>query len=131
MKILKSVIAAFVITTILFACKKDSDNTGSAVEGTYSGKYGYGVDNPSYAFKFRINSGGSFQELSTTTGNPTGQGTWQLNGSVLTATYTMLFSPYSVYSISASYNSSTKKLAGSWGYDNNPNDGGKIDMTKQ
>ena len=76
MKILKSVIAAFVITTILFACKKDSDTTGSSIEGTYSGKYGYGVDNPSYAFKFRINSGGSFQELSTTTGNPTGQGSW-------------------------------------------------------
>lgn len=130
MRILKSVIIALVVATTIIACKKDSDKKADSVEGTYSGKYGYGTATPIYNFKFRVNAGGSFQELSTNTGNPTGQGTWQLNGSLLTATYTML-STGNVYSVSATYNSSTHKLTGSWGYDNNPADGGKIDMTKQ
>jgi len=124
---------ALVFATGFVACNKDSDDkvASAPVEGTYVGKYGFGNDNPDLDFKFTISPGGVFQEISTTTGNAKGQGTWTLNGNTLTATYTMLFSPYNKYSVSGTYDATTKKMTGTWGYDNNPSDGGKMDMAKQ
>jgi hypothetical protein len=43
----------------------------------------------------------------------------------------MLFSPFNKYSVSGTYDPATKKMTGTWGYDNNPSDGGKMDMAKQ
>ncbi|HET6768710.1 MAG TPA: hypothetical protein VFH08_14960, partial [Chitinophagaceae bacterium] len=86
---------------------------------------------PDLDFKFKVSPGGIFQEISTSTGNVKGQGTWTLNGNTLTATYTMLFSPFNKYSVSGTYDPATKKITGTWGYDNNPSDGGKMEMAKQ
>jgi len=131
MKILKIALFALLFTTAFIACKKDNDHASAPVEGLFVGKYGFGNESPDTEYKLNVKPGGVFQEIGVNSGAPTGQGNWQFNGNTLTATYTMLFSPYNKYSVSATFNSSTGKLVGTWGYDNNPSDGGKIDMTKQ
>ncbi|HET9746556.1 MAG TPA: hypothetical protein VFP97_12635 [Chitinophagaceae bacterium] len=134
MKKVKMALIALLIASGFAACNKDSDDAAavsSPVEGTYSGKYGFGNDAPDQDFKFKVSPGGVFQEISISSGNTTGQGTWTVNGNTLTATYTMLFSPYNKYSVSGNYEPATQKMTGTWGYDNNPADGGKIEMNKQ
>ena len=134
MKILTTAIIALCISAAFISCKKDHDqstNSNPAIQGIYSGKFGYGNDTPAEEFKFAIKANNVFQELSVNNGNPTGQGTYTLNGNSFTATYNMLFSPFNQYSVSGTFNPSTGKITGTWGYDNNPSDGGKIDMTKQ
>ena len=133
MKKVKLAILALAMTTGFVACNKDSDDEviSSPVEGTYVGKYGFGNDAPDLDFIFKVSPGGVFEEISASTGNAKGQGTWSVNGNTLTATYTMLFSPFSKYSVSGTYDPATKKMTGTWGYDNNPSDGGMMDMAKQ
>lgn len=132
MKKVKMAILALAIATGFVACNKDSDDvTPSPVEGTYVGKYGFGNDTPDLDFIFKVSPGGIFQEISASTGNVKGQGTWSVNGNTLTATYTMLFSPYNKYSVSGTYDPATQKMTGTWGYDNNVTDGGKMEMAKQ
>jgi hypothetical protein len=133
MKKVKLALIALVIATGFVACNKDSDDEviSFPVEGTYAGKYGFGADAPDLDFKFKVSPGGIFQEIGASSGDVTGQGTWTLNGNALSATYTMLFSPFNKYSVSGTYDPATKKMTGTWGYDNNPSDGGKMDMAKQ
>ena len=133
MKKVKMALIALVFATGFVACNKDSDEDviNAPVEGTYVGKYGFGNDTPDLDFIFKVSPNGIFQEISATSGNVKGQGTWNVNGNTLTATYTMLFSPYSKYSVSGTYDPATQKMTGTWGYDNNVSDGGKMDMAKQ
>lgn len=132
MKKVKMAILALAMATGFVACNKDSDEvTSSHVEGTYVGKYGFGNDAPDLDFIFKVSPNGVFQEISASTGNVKGQGTWSVNGNTLTAMYTMLFSPYSKYSVSGTYDPATQKMTGTWGYDNNATDGGKMEMAKQ
>ena len=114
------------------SCKKDDVEKPAAlaVEGAYFGKYGFGNDAPSEDQKYNIKAGGVFQEIGTNSGTVVGEGTWQMNGNVLTATYTIVWAPFSKYSISATFDPATGKLTGTWGNDNNVSDGGKIDMVK-
>lgn len=115
------------------SCKKDKVDQPAtvAVEGMYSGKYGFGNDAPDTDQKYNIKAGGVFQEIGTNSGTVVGEGTWQMNGNTLTATYTIVWAPYSKYSVSATFDQATGKLTGTWGNDNNSSDGGKIDMQKQ
>lgn len=132
MKKVKMALIALVFATGFVACNKDSDDVApSPVEGTYVGKYGFGNDTPDLDFIFNVSPSGIFQEISATTGNVKGQGTWTVNGNTLSATYTMLFTPYSKYSVTGTYDPATQKMTGTWGYDNNASDGGKMDMAKQ
>ena len=133
MKKVKMALIALLFATGFVACNKDSndDVVPAPVEGTYVGKYGFGTDNPDLDYKFKVSPGGVFQEISITSGNATGQGTWSVNGNTLTATYTMLFSPFNKYSVSGTYDPATQKMTGTWGYDTSATDGGKMDMAKQ
>lgn len=134
MKILKLALIALVFTSTFAACKKDHDQSTQSnptMQGVYAGKFGYGVDTPDEDFKFAIKANGVFQELSVNNGNATGQGTYTMNGNSFTATYNMLWAPYNKYSVAGTFNPSTGKIVGTWGYDNSTTDGGKIDMAKQ
>jgi hypothetical protein len=134
MKILKLALIALVFTSTFAACKKDHDKSTQSnptMQGVYAGKFGYGVDTPDEDFKFAIKANGVFQELSVNNGNATGQGTYTMNGNSFTATYNMLWAPYNKYSVAGTFNPSTGKIVGTWGYDNSTTDGGKIDMAKQ
>jgi hypothetical protein len=132
-KFLRLVTIMLLATFTFVSCKKDNDvkPVAFSVEGMYSGKSGFGNDLPSEDQKYNIKAGGVFQEIGTNSGSVVGQGTWQMNGNTLTATYSIVWSPFSTYSISASFDPVTGKLTGTWGYDNNASDGGKIDMTRQ
>jgi hypothetical protein len=130
----KSIAMVLLAAFTFISCKKDNDippPATVAIEGLYAGKYGFDNEVPDNDQKYKIKAGGVFQEISIHNGSVVGQGSWLLNGSTLTATYTMVFSPYDKYSISATFNASTNKLTGTWGSDNNPTDGGKIEMIKQ
>ena len=126
------------MTIMLFAgltfvsCNKDNDVKPPvlSVEGFYAGKYGFGNDTPDTEQKYNIKAGGVFQEIGVNSGNVVGEGVWQMNGNTLTATYTIVWSPYNKYSVSATFDPATGKLTGTWGSDNNATDGGKIEMTK-
>lgn len=135
MKIFKTLVLAIMLGATFVSCSKDDDsatqtqNTG--IEGKYVGKYGFDSETPSEDFILNIKSGGVFQEIGTNSGNPTGQGTWQLNGNKLTADYKMLFAPYNEYRVSLTYDATSKKLTGTWGFDGSYTDGGKMEVKKQ
>lgn len=115
------------------SCNKDDDNVEkpATAEGLYSGKYGFGNDVPDNDYKLNFKAGGVLQEIGISSGSVTGQGTWQMNGNTITGKYTMLFSPFNVYSVSGTFDAATKKITGTWGYDNSATDGGKMEMTRQ
>ena len=128
---MKSFVVAALIVFSFASCKKDKDVPASvSVEGMYAGKYGFDNDAPDTDQKYNIKPGGVFQEIGVNSGAVVGEGTWQINGNNFTATYTIVWSPFNVYSVSATFDPATGKLTGTWGYDNSPTDGGKIDMTK-
>ena len=133
--VFKSMAMLMLVAFTFVSCKKNKDTVTPpatvAVEGSYTGKYGFGNDIPDTDQKYKIKAGGVFQEIGVNSGTVIGEGTWQMNGNTLTAKYTINFSPYSKYSISATFDAATGKLVGTWGGENNPTDGGKIDMTKQ
>jgi hypothetical protein len=115
------------------SCNKDNDDVKqpATAEGLYSGKYGFGTDVPDNAYKLNFKSGGVLQEIGISSGAVTGQGTWQVNGNTITGTYTMVFSPFNVYSISGTFDAATQKITGTWGYDNSATDGGKMEIVRQ
>ena len=137
MKIFKTMAVALLLSSVFVACSKDSDTTSNEVpkntgiEGKYVGKHGFDNETPNEDFILNIKAGGVFQEIGTSSGNPTGQGTWHLTGNKLTAEYKMLFSPYNEYRVSLIYDATAKKLAGTWGFDGSYTDGGKMDVKKQ
>ncbi|HET9431593.1 MAG TPA: hypothetical protein VFO70_10480 [Chitinophagaceae bacterium] len=133
-KLFKSA-ALLLLTAITFvSCQKDNDDpipATASVEGLYIGKYGFDNDAPDTDYKLNFKAGGILQEIGPNSGSVVGQGTWQVSGNTVTGVYVVPFPPNNKYSISASFNPTTKKLTGTWGYDENPADGGKFEMTKQ
>ena len=141
MQLVKANVTRFlkIMTIMLLAgitfvsCNKDNDDVEkpTTAEGLYSGKYGFGNDVPDNDYKLNFKAGGVLQEIGISSGSVTGQGTWQMNGNTITGKYTMLFSPFNVYSVSGTFDAATKKITGTWGYDNSATDGGKMEMTRQ
>jgi len=68
------------------------------------------------------------QELNSS-GAAKGEGSWTLQGNTLKGTYNMLFSPYNEYSVIVTIDGSGA-MVGTWGFDKNGSDGGKVSMTK-
>lgn len=129
------------ITLILFgfmsitSCDIDIDNDTQlpdnvAVRGSYSGHYGFGDEDLDSTIKCKIKEGGIFQEIGTHSGNVVGQGTWSMEGDILTAHYTTTFAPYNKYSMRLIFNINNGNLKGTWGGEFDETDGGKVDMYK-
>lgn len=119
----------------LVACKKDKDNTTTNASsepfiGKWVGTYGFDNDVPGYFFSLNIKSGGEIQELNSSS-VAKGKGTWVMQGNTLKGNYKMLFTPFNEYSVAVTINQSTGKIEGTWGYDKNAADGGKILLAKQ
>ena len=128
MKFVKFAVIALLMPVIFVSCKKDND-TVLPVEGTWNGLYGFGIDPPSISYKLNIKHDGTIEELSTS-GNVKGSGTWSFSGNTLTGHYQWKAPMSTVFSIIATYDPATNKLTGTWGYDNDPTDGGKWESTK-
>ena len=131
--------AILMLSILVFSsCSKENEapknppsSSSETIEGNYTGKYGFDNETPENDQKYKINSGGVFQEIGIQSGSVVGLGVWNLSGTTFIASYTMTFSPYSKYSVSGTFNPATGKLVGTWGVDDDPTSGGKIDMTRQ
>jgi len=135
MRSLKSFALLLILSTAFLACKKDKDESSNqagseSFMGKWTGTYGFDNDFPGYFFSLNIKSDGVIQELNSS-GVAKGEGTWTMQGSALKGVYKMKFSPYNEYSVIATFNPATGKIEGTWGYDNNGADGGKILLAKQ
>lgn len=135
MKILKHFASVLLLSTIFLACKKDNngpstDPNATKFIGKWVGTYGFDSDVSGYFFALNIKSDGVIQELNSS-GVAKGEGTWTMQGNTLKGTYKMKFSPFNEYSVLATVNTSTGKIEGSWGYDDNGADGGKMLLSKQ
>jgi hypothetical protein len=138
MKFAKYFSIALLITTAFFftSCSKNSDDvqppasTSQTVAGKWVGTYGFGNDAPTIYFAFNIKANGTIEELNKS-GQSKGSGTWSLNGNAFTAKYTWVAPYNTVFSVAATYNAATKKLTGTWGYDNSSTDGGLWEQTQQ
>jgi hypothetical protein len=127
----KSMLLLVLFISVFASCKKDHDEPAAKpIEGLYVGKYGFDNDTPDQDYKLNIKTGGVIQEIGIHSGTVIAQGTWQVNGNKITASFTSVFAPYYHTAISATFESSTGKLTGTWG-DATPTDGGKIDMKRQ
>ena len=135
MKILKHFASVLLLSTIFLACNKDNDGpktdpNAAKFFGKWVGTYGFDSDVPGYFFALNIKSDGVIQELNSS-GVAKGEGSWTIQGSTLKGVYKMKFSPFNEYSVLATVNSATGKIEGTWGFDSNGADGGKILLTKQ
>jgi len=135
MKLINFAIFA-ILTTCFIACSKDDSSpapipTSAKVEGLYNGKYGFDNETPSKNYTLKFTNSGTIQEIGQASGHATGQGTYTLSGNHLSASYTMLFSPYNDYFIDATFDPATKTLTGTWGYNPGGTDGGKFTVQKK
>ena len=137
MKRVHIIAGLFLLVTVFAACSKDDSTSpaplpagSGAFIGKWTGNYGFDSETPAIYFALNIKADGVIQELNSS-GVAKGEGSWTMQGNVLKGTYTMKFSPYNKYSVQAVVNSSTGKIEGTWGYDNDGTDGGKILLTKQ
>jgi hypothetical protein len=129
-----SLLALLIVPTLFVACKKDSGSPApvptNSIEGVWQGKYGYGNEAPSISYIFNIKPGGVIEELNAS-GNSKGSGTWTLVGTTFTAKYQWKAPLLTIFSVTSTFDKSTSKLTGLWGYDNNNSNGGKWTMTKK
>ena len=130
MKLLKT-LSLFVLSISLFiACSKNSDAppAAEAMQGKWVGTYGFDNDAPTHFFSLNIKPGGVIQELNNS-GIAKGAGTWTLQGNTIKGNYKMLFAPFNEYSVSVSLDANGQ-MTGTWGFDKDPADGGKVLMSK-
>ena len=136
MKALKSVIAVLFFSAIFTACKKDevkqptpAPSGGTSLQGKWVGKYGYGSEEPNTFFSFNIKADGTMEELNSYS-EVSGVGTWVRNGNTFSATHHYLPPYTSVFISSATFDSITKKLTGTWKYSTGSSSAGKWYMNK-
>ena len=134
MKFLKHLTYVLLLSTAFLACKKDkasSENPAATkFYGKWVGSFGFDEDVTGYFFSVNVKPDGVFQELNSSS-VAKGEGTWKIEGNILRGNYKMKFSPFNEYTVLATINASTGKMEGSWGYDGDGTDGGKILLEKQ
>lgn len=117
--------AAFILSVLFVACKKDKtiqDVPAPTIAGAWAGQYGYYEYPDTYYYGFNIKSNGVIQEVNIH-GVIVGEGTWKMNGNAFTATYKSTGSAGKTYSVAATYDAALKKLTGTWGKGNNVDTG--------
>ncbi len=127
MKFFKNVALAVLLTTVLFSCKKDNEEPAAfTIEGVWQGKLGNGSATPTGFIGLNIKPGGIL-ERTTSTGSVSATGTWQLNGTAFTGTYTFPGSG-TIVNVNGILEKEAKKITGSWS--NNGNEEGTWYATK-
>jgi hypothetical protein len=130
MKFVKFAILALLLPVIFFSCSKDNNHdVALPVEGSWNGLYGYDNDPPFISYKLNVKHGGVIEELNVS-GNVKGSGNWNLSGNTFTGHYQWKAPMNTVFSITATYDPATKKLTGTWGFDDSSTDGGKWEAIK-
>lgn len=128
MKIMKSFLAALLLSAVFVACSKDNDSPppSFAIEGMWEGKIGTGSATPSGQYALKIKSGGGVERINSN-GSATASGTWQLAGNNFTATYN--YSNGTVVNVTGTIDKGQNKLTATW--ENNGGEEGSLYATKQ
>lgn len=131
MKFLKNAMFAMLASVLFIACSKDKDSTPApqTLEGRFVGQYKFTNSAPTYYYSLNFKAGGILEEINSSN-QKIGEGTWQLNGSTMTASYHYTFGNQTAFSLSATFDGSLNKLTGTWGFDNSATDGGTFEMVK-
>lgn len=128
MKLVKTLLAGIVFSTLLIACKKDNDTAPVfSIHGLWEGKIGSGSSTPSGQYALNIKSNGTIERISSN-GAVSATGTWQLDGVNLTATYTYPGNGGTV-TITASVDKAKNKIDGYW--ENTGNEDGTFILSKK
>lgn len=129
MKISKFFLIAAVVLTGLASCSKDKNDTKkqTSIEGVWTGTYVNDASGNSFFYSFNIKAGGTIEELNSS-GQKIGQGTWEIENDILTATYQ--WPSGGKYSVIAAFYKDQGKLLGDWGYGISATNGGTWQMTK-
>ena len=128
MKFLKLCAAALFMLLIFLSCKKDADSI-LPVEGSWVGFYGNDNEVPSTFYKLNINHGGVIEELSAS-GEVKGSGNWTMKGNSFTAHYQWKAPHNTFFTITGQLDPNSRKLVGTWGFDNSATDGGRWEATR-
>jgi hypothetical protein len=125
-------LAIVVFSTLLFSCKKaDPAPAISPAEGSWVGKYGTGNAIPTYYYAFQFNAGGTMSVKANDAILPsTASGTWTISGDSIRSTYTYT-NAGGTFSMIAKYDGQSNIISGTWGSDNNNNNGGTFTITRQ
>ncbi len=132
MKILKSMIMAFILAYTFVACKKDDSTpnpSSSGLAGVWQGKWGDINQEPQNFIKFDIKANGTLTRLDEQN-QVIATGTWVLNGVEFECTYTHS-SDGQVHKIGGLYTDFNGEIIGTWGYSPSKADGGTIELKKQ
>lgn len=128
MKIAKTLLIGLVFSTLWMACKKDNDSVAEFnIVGMWEGKIGSGSNTPSGQYALNIKSNGTVERISAS-GNVSATGTWQLNGTVFTATYTYPGTGGTA-TVDASVDKAKNKIDGMW--ENTGNEEGTFYLVKK
>jgi hypothetical protein len=133
MKLLQWILTGICSLYLFTSCSKDKEQvieTAVVSPGVYEGKYGTGNNTPSTFYSFRLNGDGTMQEIDVS-GNVVGTGAWTINGTTFRASYHYIFPATAYFVATGTYDQATKKISGTWGYDDNDKDGGKWNMIKK
>ena len=133
MKFFKFFIVAILVCAALFSFTsyrtKADTNASHLFEGKWEGSYGFGKDAPNVYYAFHIQPDGTLEEVSQS-GNLKGCGTWKMNGDTFTATYQWKEPMNSSYTVVATYDATTERLTGTWGYKGDATNGGLWEQSK-
>jgi hypothetical protein len=113
---LRSFIIAGVVSLIAFTSCNKKDNVDSkeiSIEGTWVGKYSFLSEPYNNYYSFKIKPGGTL-ELLNEAQQKTGEGTWETEPGIFSATYTLLPPSSGTFSVIANFNK-TNKIDGTWG----------------
>ncbi len=126
--------ALTLLTVAVFtSCKKDKDVSAdqpSSIEGKWTGMRGDGNETPDYDFRFTIKKGGSI-DATNANGAVKGSGSWTLNGTEFIAQYQFVAPLLTKYMIKGTYDKTSGKLTGVWGFDDGFYDEGTWYLNKQ
>ena len=100
MKFLKNAMFAMLASVLFIACSKDKDSTPApqTLEGRFVGQYKFTNSAPTYYYSLNFKAGGILEEINSSN-QKIGEGTWQLNGSTMTASYHYTFGNQTAFSL--------------------------------
>lgn len=129
MKIMKPVLAVFLLAATFISCKKDKAEPNRSVQGTWVGKWGDVGETPAGFIRFEIKSNGTLKRLNQQ-GEAIADGTWSLNGIEFTCMYTHADNG-EAHKIKGIYTDFDGGIMGTWGYSPSNANGGTIELSKQ
>jgi len=128
---MKKMIMMLLLTTTMFACKKDEATPAPAnsIAGVWEGKWGDIGQTPQNFIKFEFKSNGTMTRLNEQ-GEIIATGNWVVNGVEFECTYTHT-SDGQAHKIGGLYTDFDGEITGTWGYSPSKANGGTVDLKKK